>query len=306
MSEESPQEEWLSEREPPILRGKSDFGVGRHLRFDLRQSFSYQYSAPVRNVEQRLVIVPPARHGAQERIYYRIYLDGVETDHALGNDEFGNTVVRLRVPSVAAAVEFRVEAEVARVGSDDVVLPASALNDARYLDATSLTAADDRLRAAARAAAESASSTLIVAERICHLVHEAIAYQKGATSVGTTAAEAFALGKGVCQDHAHVMLAICRAAGIPVRYVSGHLLGEGSTHAWVEVLLPHRDRPGQAIALPFDPCHRRRADATYVTVAVGRDYHDVAPASGSYIGRASNELRSSTWLGVREVRHDAE
>ncbi len=304
MSDGTPQEEWLSEREPPVIRGQSDFGVGRHLRFDLRQSFSYRYSAPVRNVDQRLVIVPPREHGAQKRVFYRITLDGMETEYSTGHDEFGNTVVSLRVPYVAESVEFRVEAEVARVGSDDVILPASALYDPRYLEATSLTIADDRLRAAALTATESAPTAFIAAEQICHLVHEAITYQKGATSVGTTAAEAFAIGKGVCQDHAHVMLAICRAAGIPARYVSGHLLGEGSTHAWVEVLLPHRDLPGQAIALPFDPCHRRRADATYVTVAVGRDYHDVAPASGSYIGRATNELRSSTWLGVREVRHE--
>ena len=63
-------------------------------------------------------------------------------------------------------------------------------------------------------------------------------YAHGVTGVKTTAAEAFALRQGVCQDYAHVMLALCRACGLPARYVSGHLLGEGGTHAWVEVLLP--------------------------------------------------------------------
>ena len=57
------------------------------------------------------------------------------------------------------------------------------------------------------------------------------------TSIATTAAEALAGGRGVCQDTAHVMIALCRAAGLPARYVSGHLLGEGGTHAWVEVIV---------------------------------------------------------------------
>ena len=94
----------------------------------------------------------------------------------------------------------------------------------------------------------------------------------------TTAAQALAVGTGVCQDQAHVMLAMCRAVGIAARYVSGHLVGQGGTHAWTEVLAP-----GVA-PVAFDPCHGRRADARYVTVAVGRDYRDVPPTSGSYCG----------------------
>ena len=72
-----------------------------------------------------------------------------------------------------------------------------------------------------------------------------MAYTHGVTGVRTTAAEAFALRRGVCQDYAHIMLALCRLCDLPARYVSGHLLGEGGTHAWVDVLLPH---PTQASA----------------------------------------------------------
>ncbi len=63
-------------------------------------------------------------------------------------------------------------------------------------------------------------------------------YEFGPTSVRTTAAEAWSLGRGVCQDMAHVMIAMCRTQGIPARYVSGHLLGEGASHAWVEARDP--------------------------------------------------------------------
>ena len=123
--------------------------------------------------------------------------------------------------------------------------------------------------------------------RICAAVFEAITYEYGVTSVTTTAAEALALGRGVCQDYAHVMLALCHLLGLPARYVSGHLLGQGGTHAWVEVIVP---RAGDAEAIAFDPCNGRRADAGYVTVATGRDYSDVAPTSGSYVGTSPGRL----------------
>ena len=99
----------------------------------------------------------------------------------------------------------------------------------------------------------------------------------------TTAAEAPAGGRGVCQDYAHVMLAVCHVVGLPARYVSGHLLGQGGTHAWVEVWCP---RARDASAVAFDPCsHGRRTGSAYVTVAAGRDYADVAPISGAMSAR---------------------
>src|SRR6202034_936161 len=105
----------------------------------------------------------------------------------------------------------------------------------------------------------------------------------------TTASEALAGGRGVCQDYAHVMLAICRAAGVPARYVSGHLIGEGGSHAWVEVL--QKDPMGSGgIAVGFDPTHDRRVDGRYLTVAVGRDYSDVAPTSGTFRGHTQGAL----------------
>jgi transglutaminase-like putative cysteine protease len=78
------------------------------------------------------------------------------------------------------------------------------------------------------------------------------------------------------------MLALCRLCELPARYVSGHLLDEGNTHAWVEVLVPSSDRPAEAIALAFDPTHGGETNLHYLTVAVGRDYYDVAPTSGAF------------------------
>jgi transglutaminase-like putative cysteine protease len=73
-----------------------------------------------------------------------------------------------------------------------------------------------------------------------------------------------------------VLIAMCRHRGVAARYVSGHLIGEGASHAWVEVC----DRPsGRVLAL--DPTHDRATDLRYLTVAVGRDYGDVAPTRGT-------------------------
>jgi transglutaminase-like putative cysteine protease len=150
-----------------------------------------------------------------------------------------------------------------------------------------------------------------LARRISDAVHSAITYEYGVTSVKTTAAEALAIGRGVCQDFAHVMLAVCHLVGLPARYVSGHLLGQGGTHAWVEVVVPQvrggsapeaggfpapEARGAEAIA--FDPCNGRRAGSGYVTVATGRDYSDVAPTSGSYVGAASGRLTADRRVGI--------
>ena len=139
---------------------------------------------------------------------------------------------------------------------------------------------------------------LDVAERICAAVHATLTYQHGVTNVKTTAAEALAAGRGVCQDAAHIMVALCRVAQLPARYVSGHLLGQGGTHAWVEVIVPYHDA---AMAVPFDPSHGRRTDNGYVTVAVGRDYADVAPTSGSYVGTPGGRLTGARSVGVVSV-----
>jgi transglutaminase-like putative cysteine protease len=134
-----------------------------------------------------------------------------------------------------------------------------------------------------------------MAQRICDVVSKAISYEFGVTSVKTTAPEALAAGRGVCQDFAHVMLALCHLVQLPARYVSGHLLGQGGTHAWVEVIVP---RGQQAEAVAFDPCNGRRTDSGYVTVATGRDYSDVAPTSGSYVGTSSGRLTTDRKVGV--------
>ena len=137
-----------------------------------------------------------------------------------------------------------------------------------HTTSTHLTTVDRALRAdAARAVRSTGGNPRRAALAIGDAVRSAMSYELDVTGVRTTAADAWALRRGVCQDMAHVMIAMCRSQGIPARYVSGHLLGEGASHAWVEV------QAGDG-TLAYDPTHARETDLRYVTVAVGRDYRE--------------------------------
>jgi len=124
-------------------------------------------------------------------------------------------------------------------------------------------------------------------------IYRTYEYVSGATNVSTHANEAFSIRKGVCQDFAHVMLAMCRALRIPARYASGYffdpyrdhrLRGSEASHAWVEIYLPDLGWIG------FDPTNRQVVDDRYVVVAVGRDYLDVAPVHGTFFGGCVGSL----------------
>jgi transglutaminase-like putative cysteine protease len=281
----------------PLLDHRElDLDAAGSVTYILRQSFRYDYDAPVESLRQRLVIVPPARHGGQHRRAHLLEVSGARAQRRLGRDTYGNVVAWLRADRVADAVEFRLTALVEHVRDEGpAVLPAEALRWPGLLRPTRLTAADDHLRDLSADLTDSADTPLENAERICDFVHSAISYEYGVTSVRTTAAEALAGGRGVCQDSAHVMLALCHLAGLPARYVSGHLLGQGGTHAWVEVITA---RAQDAVAVAFDPCNGRRTGSGYVTVATGRDYADVAPTSGSYIGMSRGRLTTDRRVGV--------
>lgn len=105
------------------------------------------------------------------------------------------------------------------------------------------------------------------------------AYEKGATGPGTTAEEALSGGRGVCQDYAHIMLALLRSRGIPCRYVVGMTTGEGESHAWVEVL-------SEGLWYGVDPTAGSPVDGRYVRISCGRDFLDCQINKGVFFGGA--------------------
>ncbi|WP_257570631.1 transglutaminase family protein [Streptomyces sp. NP160] len=296
---------------PLLIAQTAELDAASRVTYRLEQTFRYTYDAPVTDLRQRLVVLPPAVHGDVHRRLASLTVTGLE-DGAVRRtdrrDAFGNTVTRVRADRVADHVEFRLAAVLERVvptaaHEAHAAVPRTALRDPRLLTPTALTTPD----AAVVELAESLrrpENPLETAERVCSAVHAAFTYRFGTTTTRTTAAQALAGGVGVCQDYAHVMIAVMRHLGIPTRYVSGHLIGQGGTHAWVDVVVPGLvdGQPG-AVAVAFDPCNDKRAGAGHLTIAVGRDYTDVAPVSGSYSGEGvRGALASTRDLGVVSIQ----
>jgi transglutaminase-like putative cysteine protease len=129
----------------------------------------------------------------------------------------------------------------------------------------------------------------------CRWVRENLRYQSGTTGVHTSAVEAWRAGEGVCQDYAHLTLALLRHMGIPGRYVSGYLLPKpdtevnqsvrGESHAWIEAWT--------GAWWGHDPTNDLEIGHRHIEVAVGRDYADVAPLKGIYTGGEAKALEVS-------------
>ena len=128
--------------------------------------------------------------------------------------------------------------------------------------------------------------------RLSDTLHRCFQYVPGSTSVVSPIEHILETRQGVCQDYAHVMIAIARSWGVPARYTSGYLYAGSwaeeslsyASHAWVECLLPGLGWVG------FDPTNRGLAGQRHVRLAVGRDYKDVTPTEGIIHGNAQSTL----------------
>jgi transglutaminase-like putative cysteine protease len=275
----------------------------RQTQYWLHKHFHYAYPGPIHELRQRLMVVPPDRYGDQRLCAYSASVlgaQGLETDSI---DRFGNRMLFFYIPEAPSELTFEVKLTIERSGYPDLLPSLDAEQAAPFRGETALTTPDARIVAAARELAAQHQDPLALATAINTWVSQSMRYGWGVTNVDTTAAEALKVGQGLCQDYAHIMLAICRAANLPARYASGHLLGEGGSHAWVEVLLPNED--GGYVAMPFDPTNHRRANLSYITIAVGRDYHDVSPTSGTYIAPYQGLLTASKRAGLTRVEYAA-
>ena len=145
---------------------------------------------------------------------------------------------------------------------------------------------------------------LSAARELSQIIYDAFDYQPGVTEADSPIDLALEHGRGVCQDFAHIMIAICRGWGLPARYVSGYLFTNraethdrsdpDASHAWVEVFLPSLRWVG------LDPTNNIAAGERHVAVAVGRDYADVPPSRGVFKGEAESQL--AVGVSVRRAR----
>ena len=177
----------------------------------------------------------------------------------------------------------------------------SPLDDYDYLASTRYAQASDALtQFSASIPVEADSDATSQALTLMHTIFTQFKYEPGATTVHTSATEALGLKRGVCQDFAHVMIALCRARGLHARYVSGYLYSsrvaardDAASHAWVDVFVPGRGW------IALDPTHDCEQSEQYVRLGLGRDYADVPPTRGTYKGAGKEAL--DVKVNVREI-----
>jgi transglutaminase-like putative cysteine protease len=238
----------------------------------------YRYDKPVRGVVQSHRLTPAAFEGQRVLSWDVAVTDGLKGGGF--RDGAGDWVqgwsVTGPVAEIAVTVRGLIEtADMAGVlrGHREVVPPMA------YLAETVPTRADAALTAMAEAAA-GAGTALSIAHAMAGAVAEAIVWTPDVTVAQTTAAEALAQGKGVCQDHAHALIAVARAGGVPARYVTGYLLtGEGvsgeAAHAWAELWVDGLGWVG------FDAANACCPDDRYVRLGSGCDAAEAAPIRGT-------------------------
>jgi transglutaminase-like putative cysteine protease len=123
--------------------------------------------------------------------------------------------------------------------------------------------------------------------QVCHYIYTHFTYARAVTAASSPIDDVLAKGKGVCQDFAHLMIAVLRRFGVPARYVSGYIHRpnkESQSHAWCEAWLPDCGWIG------IDPTHDQIVNGSFVKVAVGRDFTDVSPNRGIYRGQVTERI----------------
>lgn len=221
-------------------------------------------------------------------------------------DSFG-----VRLPHIAMEVIAEATVETTQPPELTALVPMSALGDPtfegdhyEYLVSTPATEPSASMLELASDVRQSSQHVLGLVTSLQAAVRSRLAYRPGATTVSTTAAEAFALEAGVCQDYAHVMASLARACGLPTRYVSGYFFTSADdqgadheddlvtvqTHAWVEIAIPgHR-------WMAIDPTNGRIPGERHVKIGHGPDYSAVMPFRGTFIGPESSEVAASVQI----------
>ncbi|MGY8525119.1 transglutaminase family protein [Paracidovorax citrulli] len=262
------------------------------MKYQIHHRTVYRYTEPVVRSVHELRLTP--RSGPlQEVERWEVAVPGSLTE---ARDGFGNIVhnFTLARPNdtivIAATGEVEVKARAEEPCFRDTPPDGEARVSPLYFrGSTVLTDAPEGLRTFAApylAAGHDAAALLALAQGIA----ERVRYQPNTTDVGTSAAEAFALEAGVCQDQAQVMVAACRAFGVPARYVSGYFYDPAATdlasHAWADVCVDaERD-----LWCSIDVTHGCHTDTRHVRLAVGRDYRSAAPIRGIREGGGAETL----------------
>jgi len=252
----------------------------------------FEYDSPIYETATEVRLHPSNNHAAPQRCAsFKLQVDPPATIFEY-TDFYGNCVNHFnllqshkRVKIVATSVVETGIGNTSAADDEDIFLMDFS-GESRYVHF------DPAVRDFTTCFATNTGSAQL-AESICRHINESFIYEPGVTDVHSTSAVVMALGRGVCQDFAHIMLATCRYLGVPARYVSGYLFG-GSTpdgrdeasHAWCEVYCGKEKG-----WIGMDPTHSTLfVDDRYIKIGSGRDYGDVPPVRGTFKGNATEKL----------------
>lgn len=259
------------------------------MRIRIDHETRYFYDAPVRGVSQVLRLTPQP-HDAQHILSWRVDVD-VDGRLRRSEDAFGNAILLLSADGPLEEMTLHVSGE---VETQDTVGVLSGLAERLPADVfrreTPLTQADTAMIAFAREAVAGVDEPIARLHALLAAIHDAVAFETRSTVASTSAIQAFAQKRGVCQDLAHIFIACARSLGAPARYVSGHLaradgvIEQEASHAWAEALAPGLGWVGFDVANCISPGER------HVRVACGFDYLSAAPVRGVRLGGGTERL----------------
>lgn len=276
------------------------------MRFRVRHQTLYEYPIPVSESVGELRVWPAERHDQQ--VDSRSLSINPSVPIESYEDFFGNHVEFFAIPQRHEKLEVIAEAEIdsraqpeyeearqTMVGEARQIFRRKYLDWYPFLEASQRIPSGTSLDSVGRPFFRPGQTIGEAALELNHWIFENFEYKPGSTTVATPVEQILKKRQGVCQDFAHLMIAICRAHRIPARYVSGYiepfdptrpgqeLIGAAASHAWVEVLLPGGNWWG------LDPTNDQIVGERHVQVAVGRDYHDAAPLRGTFRGQTGRD-----------------
>lgn len=275
--------------------------MAENVRYRIKHVTKYRYGFPVRNCAMSLALKPLEDRG-QYVSAFRIETEPEGSVFPI-SDAFGNTRHQLHLnrDHRSLIITARSTVDVTSQDAPPEECEEGAWETIRgwrdsfhhwdFMDHSGLTLPSPALeRFVQRNRIAPAGDPLAALKRLSGALFKCFEYVPGSTTISSTIDHILDTGRGVCQDYAHVMIAVARTWGIPARYVSGYLYdatsaGGGTTsHAWVECRLPGSGWTG------FDPTNATLTDERHVRVAVGRDYQDVSPTQGVLFGGGDIQL----------------
>ena len=270
------------------------------MRLAIRHTTNYRFERPVVHAIQRLRLTPKSTQG-QEIVDWDMQFDNAERQFAYEDQHHNTNTLVAIIP-----------------GTQDVTITCSGTVDTHdfagvigrhaghlplwsFRGQTALTKPGAGMRTLVREIRKTDLGPLDMLHALSARILDKVAYETGATGVETTAEDALAEGRGVCQDHSQIFIGTARALGIPARYVSGYLMmddriNQEATHAWAEAHVEDLGWVG------FDVSNGISPDQRYVRLATGRDYRDAAPITGISLGSASEELAVSVAVEQKQVQ----